>query len=65
MKQVFAHICMWVRLTGCIAVCKLLVLDMGRGSAVEAIFVIGSSDVLVLPSLILRPPLPPVFDYLQ
>lgn len=40
MKQVFAHICMWVRLTGYIAVCKLLVLGMGRGSAVEEVFVI-------------------------
>ena len=29
-----------VRLTGCIAVCKLLVLGMGRGSAVEEVFVI-------------------------
>ena len=40
MKQVFAHICMWVRLTGYIAVFKLLVLGMGRGSAVEEVFVI-------------------------
>ena len=65
MKQVFAHICMWVRLTGCIAVCKLLVLNMGHSSAVEEVFVICSSDVSVLPTLILRPPLPPVFDCLQ